>query len=230
MSNEPEQHESQSPEEQPEAGRTTRIDIQDGSPEEAETAETEAVDDVEASAEATDVAEEAAAEPEPDPFAKMGEEIAALKDQLLRARAEFDNFRKRKAREMDQLRKTAASGLIRDLLPVVDNLERALEHAEDRSTGLAQGVEMVLKQLCDTLTQQGLEPIEAMGQPFDPNLHEAMTHQPSEEHDADMVMLEYERGYKLGDGVLRPAKVVVSSGPAAPAAPAEETETETDQA
>lgn len=151
---------------------------------------------------------------EADPLANLTQENAALRDQLLRARAEFDNFRKRKAREMDQIRKTAADGLIRDLLPVVDNLERALDHAEDRAIGLAQGVEMVLKQLKSVLAQQGLEAIPALGQPFDPNLHEAMSHQPSDEHPADSVMLEYERGYTLGDGVLRPAKVVVSSGPA----------------
>lgn len=225
MSNEPIQDENVRPDVAPESG-TVRVDIKDGRPEPAEPVVGEATSEGAEAPEEEVVKGEPIVE-EPDPLA---EEVAGLKDQLLRARAEFDNFRKRKAREMEQLRKTAASGLIRDLLPVVDNLERALEHAEDRSTGLAQGVEMVLKQMCDTLSQQGLEPIAAHGQPFDPNLHEAMTHQPSDEHPADTVMLEYERGYRLGEGVLRPAKVVVSSGPAAAPADADATEEQTEEA
>ncbi len=138
-----------------------------------------------------------------------------LKDQALRARAEFDNYRKRMARESERIRKTAAEGLLRDLLPIVDNLERALSHVEDKSDGLALGVEMVVRQFSDILSGKGLEPIPAKGEPFDPNIHEALTHQPSDEFPADTVMEEFQRGYRLGDFVLRPAQVVVSSGPAA---------------
>lgn len=141
-----------------------------------------------------------------------------LQDQLLRARAEFDNFRRRVARENDQLRKTAAQSLMRDLLPIVDNLERALGHVEDKTSGLALGVEMILKQFAGVLSNQGLEPIPAKGEPFDPNVHEALTHQPSVEYPADVVMEEFQRGYRLGDFVLRPTQVVVSSGPPAPVA------------
>jgi len=141
-------------------------------------------------------------------------ECEQLRLQLLRARADFDNYRKRMAREAEQTRKKAAENLIRELLPVVDNLERALDHAEDRGSGLAQGVDMVLKQFAAVLQSKGLDPIPAAGEPFDPNVHEALAHQPSEEIDADTVIEEYQRGYRLGDFVLRPSKVVVSSGPA----------------
>lgn len=180
-------------------------------------------DSVEAEvAEAADAAsQEQEAASEPDPMAVLAAERDALRDQLLRARAEFDNYRKRVSRDMEQLRKTAAEALIRDMLPVVDNLERALAHAEDKNNPLVQGVEMVTKQFADLLTGRGLEPVAAMGIPFDPNVHEALAYQPSEEHPENTVMLEYERGYKLGEQVLRPAKVVVSSGPAAPQESAE---------
>lgn len=137
----------------------------------------------------------------------------AAQDQLLRVRADFDNFRRRVARENEQLRKTATQALMRDLLPVVDNMERALSHVEDKTDGLALGVEMILKQFSGVLSNQGLEPIPAKGEPFDPNVHEALTHQPSNEYPADTVTEEFQRGYRLSDFVLRPAQVVVSSGP-----------------
>lgn len=161
----------------------------------------------------------------PDPLTEAIAEREALRDQLLRARAEFDNYRKRVSREMEQMRKSAAESLIRDLLPVVDNLERGLMHAPDKEDPVVKGVEMVMKQFADVLTARGLSPIPGLGHPFDPNHHEALAHQPSEEHPENHVMLEYERGYKLGDQVLRPARVVVSSGPpAAESEPAETTE------
>ena len=151
--------------------------------------------------------------------AALEQERNEYKDQLLRTRAEFDNYRKRMARDSEMIRKTAAQGLMRALLPIVDNLERALSHVEDRSDGFAQGVEMILKQFSDVLTAQGLEVIPAKGEPFDPNVHEALTHQPSTEYPADVVVEEFLRGYRLGDYVLRPSQVVVSSGAPAPEAP-----------
>lgn len=166
--------------------------------------------------------EEADLDPLEAEILALREERDDLKDQALRARAEFDNYRKRMARESDRIRKTAAEGLMRDLLPIVDNLERALSHVEDKSDGLAQGVEMIVKQFADVLGAKGLEPIPAKGEPFDPNIHEALTHQPSEAYPADVVMEEFQRGYRLGDYVLRPTQVVVSSGPAAPAEDAPE--------
>lgn len=160
------------------------------------------------------IEETAAAPPMIEQLAAVSAERDQLKDQMLRLRADFDNYRKRTARESERLRKTAAEDLIRDLLPVVDNLERALSHAGEPAEALAQGVEMVLKQLCDILAARGVEPIPAEGAPFDPNVHEALSHQASDRHPADAVMTEWMRGYRIGETVLRPAKVVVSSGPA----------------
>ena len=115
---------------------------------------------------------------------------------------------------MEEIRKRCAEQLLRELLPVVDNLERALGHVEDAENPLAQGVDMVLRQLAGVLQSRGLEPIPAVGEPFDPNFHEALAQQPSDEYGADVVTAEYERGYRIGDFVLRPSKVVVSSGAA----------------
>ncbi|MFP4500859.1 MAG: nucleotide exchange factor GrpE [Candidatus Hydrogenedentota bacterium] len=191
---------------------------------------------------APDAAETAETAPEghpADPERSAGEDVETAPDMVQdmaaitaerdeyremaqRARAEFDNYRKRMAREMDRVRKSAAEELIRDLLPVVDNLDRALSHVENREDSFVQGVEMVVKQFVEVLTARGLEPIPAMGEPFDPNVHDALTQQPSEEYPAGTVMQEWERGYKLGNFVLRPAKVVVSSGP-----PKNESEPET---
>ena len=138
----------------------------------------------------------------------------SLKDQLLRARADFDNYRKRVARDDARLRKTAAEGIVRDLLPVLDNLERALAHADDESGGLAQGVDMVRNQFVDALARHGLDTIPAAGRPFDPNVHEAIACVPSEEVSPNHVVQEFQKGYRLGEHVLRPAKVVVSVAPA----------------
>lgn len=154
---------------------------------------------------------------------KLQAELSAAQDQLLRARADFDNFRKRKVREMDQVRKTAAEALIQDILPALDNLNLTLDHVEDADSNLATGVTMVVKQLMDVLNNRGLSTIEALGQPFDPNLHDAMTQMPSEEYEKDIVMQEFQQGYMLRETVLRPSKVVVSSG--APEADAESDET-----
>jgi len=153
---------------------------------------------------------------EPDEQGKLAAERDEAREQYLRLRAEFDNYRKRMLREGEQIRKTAARSLIEDLLPVLDNLERALSHVADPAIHpVLQGVDMVVKSMCNTLAGHGLEPIAALGQPFDPNVHEALAHQPSDEHPADTVVAEYDRGYRLGELVLRPAKVAVSSGPAA---------------
>ena len=144
--------------------------------------------------------------------ASLQEENAQSKDQLLRARAEFDNYRKRVVREMDQVRQTASINLIRALLPALDNLERALAHANEED-GLAEGVRMVYKQIQDTLAAEGLEPIAARGEVFDPTYHDALATTPSDSIAAGVIAEEYERGYKLRDLVLRPAKVIVSAGP-----------------
>jgi molecular chaperone GrpE len=169
-------------------------------------------------------------DPAADQLRQLSEERDQLKDQLLRARAEFENFRKRKAREAEEMRKRASEELIRELLPVVDHLEMALSHVEDKDSGLAKGVEMVVRQFAALLSARGLSPIPSVGERFDPNVHEALTQQPSDEHPEGFVMNEFQRGYRLGEFVLRPAKVVVSSGGVnAPASPDPVPEIQTEQ-
>ncbi len=139
-------------------------------------------------------------------------EYEQIKDQLLRVRADFDNYRKRMLREMEQVRQTASVNLIRALLPVLDNLERALVHAGEED-GFAAGVRMVHKQFMEVLVAEGLESIPAKGEVFDPAVHDALAAVPSESIAQGTVAEEYERGYKLRNLVLRPAKVIVSMGP-----------------
>lgn len=167
---------------------------------------------------------ESAPEPEipEDPAAALTREVEsltqerdALKDQMLRLRAEFDNSKKRNLREMERVRKTAAEGLIRNLLPVLDNLERALDHRDNASDEVSRGIELILGQFRAVLAGVGLEAIPAQGVPFDPKVHEALSCIPSEGHPADTIVEECLRGYRIGDYVIRPAKVIVSKGPAA---------------
>jgi molecular chaperone GrpE len=136
-----------------------------------------------------------------------------LKDQLLRARAEFDNYRKRTARDIERIRKTAAESLVRDLLPVIDHLELALDHADQASQAVADGVQMVAQQFAEVLSRYGVEPIPAVGEVFDPNVHEAMMQRADDTSAPNTVLEEFQRGYRMGDLILRPAKVVVCSGP-----------------
>ena len=107
--------------------------------------------------------------------------------------------------------------ILRDLLPVLDNINRAIEAAEKagEAENLLEGFRLVRQQLVTTLANHGAEPIEALGQPFDPNFHQAILHQPSNDAPADTVTMVTQQGYKLHDRVVRPAQVIVSSGPAA---------------
>lgn len=134
-------------------------------------------------------------------------------DRFLRIAAELDNFRKRKEREVTDLRKYANQALLRELLGVVDNLERALasswESGEPKS--LAEGVEMTLKELLKIFDQYGVQPIVSLQQPFDPNVHEAVMQEPSDEVPPNTVIKELQKGYLLRDRLLRPAMVVVST-------------------
>jgi len=145
-------------------------------------------------------------------FEEKTKELEELKDRYLRVCAEYDNYRKRTAREIKEIREVATEHLIKDLLPVLDNFERALQHVPDPEDAFASGIRMVFSQLKDTLMARGLLPIESMGQPFDPNVHEALA-QIESEHPEGTVVQEYQKGYLLGKRVLRPAKVVVSKLP-----------------
>ena len=138
-----------------------------------------------------------------------------LTDRHLRLAAEFDNFRKRTARDWTQRVQGAAGELLLDLLEIADNFDRALqvEHAEGP---YAEGVRMIFQQLAGLLERRGVEAIDALGQRFDPTRHEALLHVASEEYPDGEVCQEIRRGYMLHDRVLRPAQVAVSRGPRIP--------------
>ncbi len=147
---------------------------------------------------------------------KVTEERDALTESVLRLRAEFENYRKRATRELVQARDRAQGELLSELLPVLDNLERALEAAEHHEEGkVLGGVRMTRDMFADLLRRSGVEEIETVGVRFDPVVHEAMLLQPSDS-DEGIVTAVLERGYRQGEHVLRPARVAVSSGPGAP--------------
>ncbi|HEX8089761.1 MAG TPA: nucleotide exchange factor GrpE [Blastocatellia bacterium] len=146
----------------------------------------------------------------------LAQEKAALYDQLLRRQAEFENYRRRVERDKVEFHSRARGEVLLELLPVVDNFERALSSFQKReadAAGLRHGLELIHKQLKDALTKFGLEPVESVGQVFDPHLHEAVTIEPTDEHEENTIIEEFQRGYKLGEKLLRPAKVKVASSP-----------------
>ncbi len=142
-------------------------------------------------------------------------EQAEIQDRFLRSQAELDNTRKRYQKELEQTRQYAATPFIQSLLPALDNLKRATDAAEsaDHVDELKQGVEMVAKQILDVFSQHDVKAIDALGKPFDPNLHEALQQLPSDEYPPMTVIQELEQGFILNDRVVRPTKVIVSSGP-----------------
>jgi molecular chaperone GrpE len=157
------------------------------------------------------------ASPEQDEDESLQADLDRFRDLALRSQADFENYKKRSAREKEEAVKYANSALLDRLIPIVDNFELGLEAArgEGETSAVFSGMSMVLKQLMDFLTEQGLQPIDAMGQKFDPNLHEAIAHEPSEQFPEGVVIRQTRRGYRMKDRLLRPSSVVVSSGPAA---------------
>lgn len=137
-------------------------------------------------------------------------EIADLRERLIRSQADFENYKRRMAREKEELAVYANQKLLLNLLPVLDNLERAL--ATQPATGdekLRQGVEMTARSFREILAKEGVSPIEAVGRPFDPNEHEAVMTEESTEHEDGTVLFEFQKGYRLGDRVIRPSMVKV---------------------
>jgi molecular chaperone GrpE len=134
-------------------------------------------------------------------------------DKWARARADLDNYRKRIQRELEEDRKYGALPVIKALLPGFDNLQRAVKAAatSQNASELITGVEMVLKQFDQALAGLGAAPIEAVGQPFDPNCHEAIAQVPNADHPPMTVLDDIERGYRLHDRIIRPTKVIVSA-------------------
>lgn len=144
-------------------------------------------------------------------------DIAAVNDRLLRLQADFDNFRKRTARDRAEQHARALEDLMGEMLPVVDHFEMGLATAEKQGIdpSVRKGLELVLDQLRGVLSRFGLAPVEAAGKPFDPHVHESVAMMPSGRHPRDTVVEETRRGYTLGGRLLRAAQVVVSSGPTA---------------
>lgn len=161
-------------------------------------------------------------------------QYVAQQDRVLRLHAEMENLRNRTARELADQRKYGSMALLRDLLPVIDNVDRAIESAQQEEqpegsqsdkpipqaslsknpNGLLEGFQLVRQQLLSILKQHQCLPIDALGKPFDPQLHEAILQQPSEDQPKDYVMMVSQTGYRLYDRVVRASKVIVSSGPA----------------
>jgi molecular chaperone GrpE len=141
----------------------------------------------------------------------------------MRTAADFDNFRKRSRREIEDARKNGREELLKELLPVFDNLERAVASAQRASDikSMADGVGMVLRQFTDTLTRAGITRIASVGKPFDPQMHDAIQQVESDEHPPGTVVAEVQPGYMQGDRLLRAAMVVVSKPKASESAPSD---------
>jgi molecular chaperone GrpE len=150
--------------------------------------------------------------PPADPLEAARADAQKNRDQLLRVAADFDNYKKRSRRELGDAVKVAREDLLRELLPVFDNLERASAHAETTTDtkALAEGIAMVQRQFVDVLGKLGIERISSVGQPFDPAVHEAVQHLETNEFSPGSVAAELQAGYRTGDRVLRPALVVVA--------------------
>jgi molecular chaperone GrpE len=146
---------------------------------------------------------------------KVREEARQSHERWLRERADLENLKKRLARERTETAKFANEGVLRDLLPIVDNLERAVAHAQGGGNGapLVEGVALVLKSLLDVLERNGVTRVEAKGAPFDPAQHEAVAHVESAEHEPNSVIEEHQPGYRLRERLLRPALVSVAKAP-----------------
>jgi molecular chaperone GrpE len=158
------------------------------------------------------VAAAAKGQEEPSPLESLRAELHAANDRALRMQAELDNYRKRAARELQEERRYANLPLMRDLVPVLDNLDRAIGAAEKQPDGasLLEGVKLVARQFEEVLGRHHCVRIQAHNEPFDPHLHEAVSQQPSDEHPAGTVLLVTQAGYQLHDRVVRPSQVIVS--------------------
>ena len=142
------------------------------------------------------------------------EELLKQKDTFLREKAELENFKKRLTKEKEDFVQFANERLLKELVQIEDNLERAMETPNATLESLKEGVDMIQKQFATFLKNQKVEPIEALEKPFDPNLHEVLTQQESDEHEEGTVIQEYSKGYTLNGRILRSAKVVISKKPA----------------
>ena len=146
-----------------------------------------------------------------DQLAEKTREASEIFDKWLRLRAEFENYKKRMQKEKADLMRFGNESLLKSILPILDNLERAINHGKDlkENTSLLEGVELTLKQFVDTLERFGVKPVSAMGEVFDPEKHEAISYQESDQ-EPHRVISEVMKGYLFHERLLRPAKVIVS--------------------
>jgi len=159
-----------------------------------------------------------------DPLKEIEAELETAKqeaketyDRFLRVSAEFENYKKRSAREMDDFRKYANQSLVKEMLAVVDNLERALNSSNGNSSNdkcMADGVNLTLKEILKVFEKFNVKPIESIGQPFDPNFHQAMMQEETEDYSENTVITELQKGYLIHDRLLRPSMVVVAAAKA----------------
>ena len=189
-----EEEEREAPEEEPETARD-------------ETAEPAGEEDPANEQETLEATEEAAGDDPADSVERQRDEYLALAQ---RTQADFENFRKRAAREAAAAGERARGTLVRELLPVLDNLERALASAEEGEQHLAEGVKLVHSELLAVLQRNGVEQFDPSGERFDPTFHEALSTREEEQTDSGVVLDVIEKGYRVSGSVLRPARVVVS--------------------
>ena len=168
-----------------------------------------------------EVAEPVAAEPTPEEkLVALEKEKKETYDRLLRTAADFDNYRKRARRDQDEAALKAKETVLKEMLPVIDNLERALGAAQvAEGSGIIDGVKLVLRQFASALERFEVKPVEAIGKPFDPTFHEAISQIPSPDQPNGTVVAEMQKGYTIGTRLLRPALVAVAKNPDPPAEP-----------
>ncbi len=150
-----------------------------------------------------------------EPFEAAIAEAQRLREQLLRTAADYDNFRKRTRRDLIEASARGRDELLRDLLPVFDNLERAVAHAETATDvkSLAEGIQLVMRQFADSLSRLGIERVSSLGERFDPSVHEAIQQLETEDYEPGTIAAEVQPGYRAGERLIRPAVVAVAKKP-----------------
>ncbi len=167
--------------------------------------EIEEIEEIEETIEAEDISPEVSEEE------KLNQEIESLKDKLMRHAAEFDNFKKRTQKEKEELYKMAVCDMIEKLLPVKDNMERAITSVLEADEKIAEGVKMIDKQFLDVLTEIGVSEIESVGKEFNPEMHNAVMHEDNEEYGENIITEEFMKGYMYKDKVVRHSVVKVAN-------------------
>ena len=187
-------------------------DIPEQTEEIEDTVQTEAPEDTGSTSETPQEPEEETVEESlEEKLAKAEQEAKDNFDKYLRKAAEFDNFRRRTNAEKAGMYSNGVRETVEKLLPVIDNFERAVEMSDDKESSLYKGVEMILKQFLEITASLGVEEIPALGEPFDPNVHSAVMHIEDESCDENVIVEVFQKGYKLGDRVIRPSMVKVAN-------------------